>query len=236
MKKLTALLLTLMMLIPAAACGLAETDTIKIDLSGLDMYLDEDMVEIVPFSDGSARATIYSTISVKDRAFVHKYDSDVNYSFTEADIILLNYGTDDMAAYLRWWITYCADNGYQNITSADFYLNGLKYTFTGIDVPALKTDGNGSYEENLVVLFDINNVAFLGDVMELYNQAWSGAIPEEECRIRMVLHGDEDLEAELGMKSLEDLSTLTVCLSAINGYDVLLEEDPDATSMTVTAE
>lgn len=189
MRKLTALFLTLMILISAAGSGFAESDASWVDLTyireNLDLYQPEEI------DDGTL---IYTTLSGPARVFAHKYDGDASYSMTIAQIYL-KYG---MLPYELWDIMYYDPAGFRHIQSADIFIGSKKYSFSNIaDSNAEYDETTRCYQEQLLFWFDVNSIPFIEAAKEF--------ISEKERTVRMVLHGDEDIETELSSTSLLDL-------------------------------
>ena len=89
----------------------------------------------------------------------------------------------------------------QNMNSVSFIVDGKKYTFSGIaDAEWYVHDENG-YVEYLLMKFGMENLSFLAALERVFSDANDGSSAFQAARnasCRMILHGCEDIEVELG--------------------------------------
>lgn len=163
---------------------------------------------------------IDTTTESRDEAFVHRYESDSYYSLIYPDIIVLNYSdTSGQFPVLRVWICYRGTKE-MNFRSAEFILpGGDTFTVSDISEPDrvyLKDDG--SYAEDLLVRFGTNNFPLFKELAtaairyanDQYGDDGDRSAPPPA--IRLVLHGNEDLEVNLPSVFWADLGLFCVTL------------------------
>ncbi|MBR4080887.1 MAG: hypothetical protein IKK21_03770 [Clostridia bacterium] len=222
MKKLVSLCLAVLMLLTCLPASAAEMDLSHIRQNTEVFTMDVDVDNDVAF--------IESTLSASSRAYVHKYDSSTRYSTTHFDILVLEYLQTSAYPIFRLWITYCADDAYMNITSVSFYVEDQKYTFSGIaDAERYLHDENG-YVERLLIKFNEESLDFLA---ALERQAPDNYDDFDQYNIKMVLHGREDIEVELGKGFGLDFFAMVTAFINIGGLDYL--EKCSGSTMKVTS-
>ena len=114
-------------------------------------------------------AFIESTLSVSDRSFVHKYESDYRYSSTMFDILVVDCSRSTSYPVPRLWITYCADN-YLYYDSVTFTIDGTDYTFSGISDSDWRTKDENGVVEEVLIKFGTEALPFLGAMETLYEK------------------------------------------------------------------
>lgn len=165
-----------------------------------------------------------------DLDFVHKYDSQTKYSFTQFDILVIDYLSPAKAYPVhRLWIYYSADNYHQYITAVTFNINGTKYTFSGVADASRYEVTDGVYQESLLIKFDWDNLDFLAALEKL--------IPEDldnldSIKIPMTLHGVEDITVDLDGRFLLDFMFIRLAMLNTNSTNFL--DKADGTSLKVT--
>lgn len=224
MKKVLSLVLALLL-----ACSLASAAF----AASLDLTTITDnpkLFSLEPSDDGEA-AFIESQLSVKNRSYVHKYESANRYSSTQWDILIVNYNTADAYPVLRLWVNYCADN-YLNITSVSFIVDGKEYLFTGISDPEKwhEKDEKGAIE-NVLIKFGTSNLQFPVALENIFSGSDDVVATAEKAKCTMILHGDEDIEVELGEGFFLDFLTIKLGFTNMNGLDFL--DKPIASKMEV---
>ena len=201
MKKSFTLILALALLFSCAS-SLAD---------GYDMsYIRENStVFTIDVNDDSGVAFVESTLSVKDRSFVHRHESDHRYSSTKFDVLVINYGRSTAYPVPRLWITYCA-NEYIYYDSVTFTVNGRDYTFTGISDPDWRSEDEKGVVEEALIKFGTQGVDFLFALKDYRGNFSSYAELMDERsgpKIKMILHGiDEDVNVTLGGGFLLDFT------------------------------
>lgn len=226
MKKVFAFLMIGMLLLASMSTAFAAT----IDLSPIEEQSSIYTVDVN--SDGEA-AFIESALGAKERSFVHKYESTYLYSTTKFDVLIVNYNQSSNYPVFRLWVTYCADNGYQNIDSATFVLGNKQYTFTEIDDPDwLQYDKEKGYIEEVLIRFNMENVDFLLALEEAIKGKSDTVEDLESVDIKLVLHGKEDIVVELGSGFWLDFMALKSAWLDVDGTSYL--EDIIGTDMSVT--
>lgn len=186
----------------------------------MDPFTDYPKVFTVTVNEEEDVAFIDTTTESRDMAFTHRFESDSYYSLINPDIIVLNYSRPaDRFPVFRVWIRYRGKEQ-MNFRSAEFILpDGRTFTVWDIASPdRVYTKDDGSFAEDLLIRFGKNNLPLF---RELYNESLayaanlygdSGDSSAPPPAIRLVLHGDEDVEAELPSSFWADLGIYCVTL------------------------
>ena len=164
-------------------------------------------------------ALIASTLESKDTAFVHKYESDYRYSTTTFFLTIDDYQTDAPKVEPELMVTYCRDDAPLNITGVTVAFGGRSFTFTGKLSHNVEKDERG-YTEHVHIVIDQHNQDFLGALAQ-YILDIGGDDPMENlssARATIILHGDEDVEAELGEGFFQDYAAMIV--DPLSRYDL----------------
>ncbi len=227
MKKTLSLLLVLPLLyacLPSVAG--AELDlTYLTENSGL-FSVQTDVENDVSF--------VETTMSVKNRSFVHRYESDTRYSFTGFDVLIVDRSTPDAFPILRLWITYCADE-FLNVSSVTFTVGDEAYTFTDIADPEWQIETEDGVIEQVMIRFGSGNLAFaeaLAELIRPFEDDYTLLLDESACpKVDMVLHGDRDADAVLGSGFISEFFALLMAVIHIGGT----LDNVTGTPMTVSA-
>lgn len=212
MKRFFACMLTLVLLLLCTVGYAAELDLSyvreKTDLFTIDVEIE------------SNAAFIESILSASTRSFVHPHESESYYSTTEFDILVIDY-LDEAATYpvLRLWINYMSEEDYAYCTSVSFYLEGKEYRFSGVADADWYTKRDNTYDEKMLIKFNMENLDFLV-ALEAYIKDLSWDEMEAKT-LKMVLHGKEDVEVELGSGFLLDFAIMKQGFVNINGLRFL---------------
>ena len=220
----SALMLAMLLSVSAAAAEDFDMATFREDpdVFVIDVDAEEDL------------AFITTDTTVKDRSFTHENESDVRYSSTQFDILVLDYFKADQVPILRLWITYCADE-FLYINSVTFEVGGVKYTFSGVADPEwLHTFDDGIVERVLIKLGDDNleflaalenEIDTLGDVDSLDAFA--------TLDITMTLHGTKDVTVKPGKGFWVDFALIKTGFIRAGGLNEKYLSQADCTPMTI---
>ena len=208
-----AVLLLLTMLLPGAASAAT------LDLS----YVRDrpDFYTIDPSSDGTA-LFIESTLTAKDRHFIHTYESDYYWSSTQFDILCLGMNTSDQYPLMRMWIVFANDKSFKKVDSVTIILDGTSYTFTDIDDPENWHErAEQSYIERMLIKFGADNVDFLAAMEKIADRTTdTDTLHAFSCT--MILHAEnEDITVTLGYNFLLDFILMSPAHRNIGGLDAL---------------
>lgn len=225
MKRFLALLLAVLMASGVCAAALAE----ELDLSPIR---ESDSLYTIDVDTESDVAFIESKLSAQDRAFTHKYESSTRYSSTKFDILVVDYLKANPYPVMRLWVTYCADEDYLNITSASFIINGRKFTFSGIGNPDWYVKDDQGYVEQVLIKFGTDNLDFLVEMEKLFSDTEDVAGAAAEATGKLILHGREDVEVELGEGFFLDFLVIKLGMVNINGLSFL--DKANSSTMKVT--
>lgn len=210
MKKLVSLCLAIVCLLACMPVHAAEMDLSFVRENENIFTIDVDVENDVAF--------VESKLSVADRAFVHQYDSSTRYSSTQFDVLVLDYLKSSAYPIYRLWITYCADDAYLNITSVSFIIGDQKYTFSDIADADWYTHDDKGYREQVLIKFDEDTLKFLAALEDLTPTSFDDF---EGYKLKMILHGREDVEVELGRGFGLDFFCTSKALINIGGLDFL---------------
>lgn len=224
--RLTAMLMAIALLVCTVGTAMAADAYDLTFVKESDYYkLTEDLEEEVAY--------IESTFSddVSAIAFTHQYESSEYYSYAYSDIILLDCPANPQPIW-RMWITVQAQKPL-NINSVTFTVDGKDYTFSEISNPdRVSQNDNGDTREELLIRFDNYSVDFLIALEQMVNSCESAQeIIEKE--IKVVLHGDEDIETVFNGNIWFDWFAVKNAMSEGNGF-IHLFQKTDGTPVTVT--
>ena len=211
LKKGLCLLLALALFLPMMAA--AE----RFDLSKIR---EEPKIFTIDVDAENDIAFIETTLSVKERSFVHEFESDVRYSSTMFDMLVRNYFETDSYPVFRLWINYCADD-FLYINSVTFELDGVKYTFSGVSDSEWRTTyDDGGIMEKMLIKFDMENLDFLVALDEAAETVDNEIARMDELNITLTLHGTKDVTVKLGKGFWTDFLLLEAGLSNAGGLTV----------------
>ncbi|MBP3650792.1 MAG: hypothetical protein J6K73_13545 [Clostridia bacterium] len=213
MKKFFALLLVFLLL-ASVSTAVAKV----LDLSPIEAKSGLYTIDV---SEDGDSAFIETTLSSEERSFTHQYESSKLYSTTLFDVLVVNYQKSTNYPIFRLWITYCADDAFQHFDAVTISLGNKRYTFTDVSDPEwLIEDEENGYIEDLLIRFGKDNVSFLKDLEEaIGNKTTLEQL--EQMDVRAVLHGDEDIEIELGSNFLLDFLGMKSAWLTLEGLDYL---------------
>lgn len=213
MKSTLVLLMALLMIFGTYTTALADLD--------LDPVREASNVYTIDVSSDGEAAFIESRLSTQDRSFVHKYESENLYSSTQFDILIVDYLKTSAYPVMRLWITYSADDAFMNITSASFIIGNKKYTFSGIaDSDWYQQDDRG-YIEQVLIKFGIDNLEFLVALEDMFNDSDSVVETAKNSTCKMILHGRENIEVDLGSSFFLDFLAIKMAMVNIGGLDYM---------------
>lgn len=175
-------------------------------------------------------AFVESVLSVANRSFVHSKESALRYSTTMWDLILINYFENDTYPVLRCHIYLCTDDKPYYITSATITIGGKDYTFSGISDPEWFTNYEDGYNQSMLIKFGMDNLDFLMALDTAFEGVDSDHL--EDVKFDMVLHGTEDITAQLDAGFLLDYKVIEDVFLDSNGIYFL--DKAYATEMKVT--
>lgn len=223
MKKLTALILTLVMLASCAMSALAEFDR-----SVLTDETAQNLI-VMEFDESNTNAYIESRLERSALAFDHPNALPDEPSVAEFDMLVLDYHTDSPFPALRLWVRYRGTE-YLYIDGISFEVDGLTYRFDGVGDPSRIYDENGRYAENALVVFGLNQSLLISGLLG-YMQQFDGIDQMEGASVKMILHGTKDVEVTLNQAFLLDF--LTVINFYVNSGSMDYMVGIEGTTMTI---
>ncbi len=226
MRKGLALLLFFAMLVSCAA-AFAEEEVTPFDLKTYEENTEYFTIDVNTEDD---LAFVETTFDAEALAFTHKYDSEYYYSHIYNDIIVIDYSKEgERIPVFRTWICCRADVPH-NIASVTFEIGGKAYTFTEVSDPDWNEQKENGYAENLLIDYGYNNWDFFAAVA---SNALSYILDEEgntpAPEMKMILHGDEDIEAMVPENYWGDFSFLIAPFIANSGSWLMHLADNDGT-------
>ena len=223
MKKLTALILALIMLLSCAVTAMAD-----VDRSFFTSEAEEGWISII-YNSANTNAFISSGLGWSYLIFDHPNAHPDFGSGTEFDIILIDYFTADIQPVLRLWIRYFATE-YLHIYAVSFEVDGVTYRFDNVGSPERIYIQEGVYRENPLIIFSEDQIDFiiaLFDYMKKLNSTGNLA----DASIRLTLHGDKNVTVMLDENFLADFFVVANSFMEAGCRDYM--DDYDGTKMTV---
>lgn len=169
-------------------------------------------------------ALISSVLPASDRAFVHKYESSKRYSTTTFFLTVEDYQSATPHLEPELMVSYCRDDKPLNYRSVTLAFGGRSFTFSGDLGYNVDQDENG-YSEYVHIRFDQQNMDFIAALAQ-YVMDLDGELLDSlpQARAQLILHGDEDVETELGEGFFLDFFVTVVnALGNGDGIDYLYE-------------
>ena len=212
MRKCIALVLTLALLVSCGAAfaeaeTAAATETAGTEFS-TEIYAQYETLFTIDTDTEEDLTYIETVVTPQERAFTHKYESEYTYSCLQNDIIVIDSSKPEKIPVFRTWIYYYADKP-QHFNSVTFELNGKEYTFTDISKEEWVQQTDKEYEESVLIKYGTNNLDFFAEVLIA---SITYAFDEDENKtapvMKMTLHGDEEIEAEVPAGFWDDFALL----------------------------
>ena len=203
---------------------------------GFDMatFRENPTVFVIDVDAEEDLAYITTNTTVKDRSFTHENESDVRYSSTQFDILVLDYFNAEQLPIQRLWITYSADE-FLYINSVTFEVGGVKYTFSGVADPEwLHTFDDGIVEQVLIKLGD-DNLEFLAALeSETDTLGYIDSLDAfATLDITMTLHGTKDVTVKLGKGFWVDFALISTGFIRAGGLNEKYMSQADCTPMKI---
>lgn len=226
MKRITALILILILAVFLAASGNAEgTKARTLDISCFEEQKDFFRTEV---SEDGTTAYIQTLAAAENRAFSTPYENDLYYSTVFPELMITGWDTEtERIPFFRIWIRYRGTK-HLNIGAVSLISDGTDYRFLDVSSPdwiATKEDGTAAQDVQLVLGSDRNNAAcfatlFSGAVE--YAQSRMSNPEAQQPDISMVLHGDEeDIPVTLPADFWSEMAMFVYSLDSINGFSYL---------------
>ena len=197
-------------------------------------YADYPTLFSIEYNEENNIAFIEVDADISEYAFTHKYESEYHYSSIYNDILVINYSSTDRFPVLRTWINYTADKP-QHFTSVTFILEGKSYTFTDISSEDRNRELENGYLEQLLIKYGMNNVDFFREVVSTSVAYLTSDDDTKQLPVmKMILHGDEDIEAVVPDMFWTDMGMLTLPFFNNDGAWLSYIFDNDGTPCTVS--
>ena len=230
MKKLLAIITAAFLLLISASSAFAATVNLTPIRSATESIFDLDV------NKEADVAFITTQLDVASRSFTHKNPSSHRYSYTEFDILVMDYSKPSKSVpLLRLWVVYNSDVNYLYINSVSFDVNGTRYTFTDVSDYDRYTHDDKGYRESVLIKFDLSNIDFLIALEKAMPKLGTFETVDalDNLPITMILHGTEDIVIPLDSGFCLDFLVMKDALIDINGLDFFGQDLIDATPMTV---
>ena len=164
-------------------------------------------------SESTGSIFVTNNLPVESLAFSHDNESDEYYSYTDFDILVMDPDTDEVCPVLRMWIYLNTKEGFMDISSVTFTVMGKEYTFSELSEEDDFEEREKDFCQTMLIRFDQNSWSFLSDLaMERAFAQLEGAEP-----MRVVFHGKQDLETEMGSNLLEPFALYWEMYEESNG-------------------
>lgn len=223
MKKLTALILALVMLLSCAVSALASVDR--------SVFTSDEAQQLIrlEYNSDNTNAYVESKLSRSYLKFEHPNAHPDYGSGTEFDIILVDYFTADVLPAMRLWIRYHATE-YLHIYAVSFEVDGVTYRFDNVGSPERMYVEDGVYCEDPLIIFSEDELDFPLALLA-YMDKLGGLDHLDNASVKLTLHGDKNVTVTLDSSFLLDFFCVINFFVESGCRDYM--DDYDGTKMTV---
>ena len=230
MKRITALVLMLMMTVSIIAAGSAEkTEADESMAKWFDTSCfteNKDYFRTDVLEDGQT-AFIQTLVTAEKRAFTTPYENSLYYSTVFPELMVTDWLEEkERVPFFRIWIRYRGTKQL-NINAVSLLIDGTDYRFLDVNTPgwnAIKDDGTAAQDIQLVLgSASINATCFamlFSKAIE-YVQTQMNDPEASKPDVTMVLVGDEKVKVDLPADFWSELAAFAYNLEAINGFSFL---------------
>lgn len=229
MKKIIAVVFALTLLVSLVSAGTAEETEAEDVSKVIDVSYfteDKDYFSTEVSEDGDS-AYIQTTVNAESRAFSTPYESGRYYSVVLPELMIENWSDESARVpYFRIWIRYRGTQAL-NIGAVSLVMDGTDYRFLDVSSPdwtATKEDGTEAQDVVLVLGRDQINAtcfALLFAKAVDYVQAQMSDPAVATPDVKLVLHGDEDVETTFPAGFWSELAMFVIGLDSSGGFSFL---------------
>ena len=231
MKRIAALVLSLVLAVSCAAASEEGAEAAQPPAVFDTGYFEQETSFTVTKSDDGQTAFIMAGLPAEQTAFTTPYESDTYVSAVFPDIIVSDYASGAPSPHFRVWIRYRGTRPL-NVTSVSFKSADKEYLFTDVareEWTAVREDGTAAQDLLIVLGSDRNNAecfasCLLAPGMEYFSARYGSGKDNPDATkpaLVMVLHGDEEIEAELPDVFWMEMGMFGMALDAVNGFSCL---------------
>ena len=227
MKRITTLVLLLIVTVSLVAAGSAEkTEIDGLVAEGFDASCfteNRDYFRTDVSEDGKT-AFIQTLVTSENRAFTTPYENDLYYSTVFPELIITDWHEGkEQIPFFRIWIRYRGTKQLK-INAVSLIIDGTDYRFLDVSSPdwiATKEDGTAAQDVQLVLgstLINATCFAMLFAKAIEYTQARMIDPEASKPEVSMVLVGDEIVKVDLPADFWAEIAAFTYGLDSINGF------------------
>ena len=230
MKRITTLVLMLIMAVSLVAAGSAEKTeanelmTNRFDISCFTENKDYFRTDV---SEDRQTAFIQTLVTAENRAFTTPYENNLYYSTVFPELMITSWAEEnEQTPFFRIWIRYRGTKQL-NINAVSLIIDGTDYRFMDVNTPgwnAIKDDGTVAQDVQLVLgSASINATCFamlFSKAIE-YAQAQMNDFEAPPPDVTVVLVGDEKVKVDLPDDFWSEMAVFAYSLESINGFSFL---------------
>ena len=230
MKRITALVLMLIMTVTMITAGLAEkteADESMAKWFDTSCFTENKDYFRTDVSEDGQTAFIQTLVTAENRAFTTPYENNLYYSAVFPELMVTSWPEEkEQVPFFRIWIRYRGTKQL-NISAVSLLIDGTDYRFLDVNTPgwtAIKEDGTAAQDIQLVLgSASINATCFamlFSKAIE-YVQAQMNDPEAPTPDVTMVLVGDEKVKVDLPADFWSELAVFAYSLESINGFSFL---------------
>lgn len=230
MKRITALVLLLIMSLSLASIGSAEKledDKSMIKEFDASCFTENRDYFRTDVSEDGQTAFIQTLVTAEKRAFTTPYENNLYYSAIFPELMITDWQIKkEQVPFFRIWIRYRGTKQL-NINAVSLIIDGTDYRFLDVDTPgwnAIKDDGTAAQDVQLVLgSTPINATCFamlFSKAIE-YTQTQMSDPQRPKPDVTMVLIGDDKVKVDIPSDFWSELAAFAYSLESINGFSFL---------------
>ncbi len=200
----------------------------------------EDFYTINENKDTGSSFVTSVFFTIAERSFEYKNQSEDYYSFFKNDWLILDYAKAQATPIRRLWI-YLSSKTPLNISSATFSFNDNVFTFSNFYHPMIDITqyDNDDSLQTICLIMGKDSVEFHNAMIQyIYsqNETTYDSVMELQ-KVKLTLHGKEDIEVELPNTFIMDFAFTDMIFSDEDYNDVIkLAEAPTTFNIKTNAE
>ena len=230
MKRITTLVLMLIMTVSMIAAGFAEktgADESMAKRFDTSCFTENREYFRTDVSEDGQTAFIQTLVTAEKRAFTTPYENNLYYSVAFPELMVTGWPDEkEQVPFFRIWIRYRGTKQL-NINAVSMLIDGTDYRFQDLNTPgwtAIKEDGTAAQDFQLLLgSGSINATCFamlFSKAIE-YAQAQINDPEAPTPDVTMVLVGDEKVKVDLPADFWSELAAFAYSLESINGFSFL---------------
>ncbi len=227
MKRITALILTSILVIIRAVSGIAENTETATRMFDPSYYQENSDYFRTDVSEDGSTAYIQTLAAAENRAFSTPYENDLYYSTVFPELMITGWDTEtERIPFFRIWIRYRGTK-HLNIGAVSLIADGTDYRFLDVSSPdwiATKEDGTAAQDMVLVLGSNPNNATCFALLFSRAIEYARNGLDDPATTqpdISMILHGDEEIAVTFPADFWSELAMFADSLDSINGFSYL---------------